>query len=58
MDLVVILLDFADDTWTLTPPMPRWCAEWELRRIGEYGLPYDGKRVTQALLIPREEKVH
>jgi hypothetical protein len=58
MDLVVILFDFDDQTWMVTPPMPRWCAEWELRRIGEYGLPYEGKRVIGALLVPREEKVH
>jgi hypothetical protein len=51
MDTVTILLDFGE-TWTVTPPMPRWCAEWELRRIGEYGMPYDGKRVTGALIVP------
>lgn len=58
MDNVVILLDFADDTWILTPAMPRWVAEWELRRIGEYGMPWEGKRVVQALIISRDANVH
>jgi hypothetical protein len=51
MDTVMILLDFGE-TWTLTECMPRWCAEWELRRIGELGTPYQGKRVTGALIVP------
>lgn len=58
MDNVVILLDFADATWTLTPVMPRWVAEWELRRIGEYGMPWEGRQVIKALIIPRDDHLH
>lgn len=57
-DLVVLLLDFEGDTWEVSDSMPRWVAEWELRRIGEYGMRWKGRRVTGALIVPREEKVH
>ena len=58
IDLVVIDLTFADETFAQTEPMSRWEAEWVLRVIGEFGTPYRGKRVTRALLIPREPIVH
>ncbi len=57
-DLVVIDLTFSDETYGTTEPMTRWEAEWLLRVIGEYGVPYRGKRVICALLIPREPIVH
>ncbi len=51
MDTVMILLDLADETWTLSERMPRWCAEWELRRIGELGMRWHDKRVIGALIV-------
>jgi hypothetical protein len=58
MDLVVILLDLDDETWDVTPAMPRWIAELACYGFGTYAEPWNGRRVTRALLIPREEKVH
>lgn len=58
MDFVVILLDLEDDTFDVTPPMPRWVAEMACYGFGTYAEPWYGKRVVQALLIPREERVH
>ena len=58
MDLVVILLDLEDDTYAVTPPMPRWIAEMACYGFGTYAEPWYGKRVREALLIPREETVH
>lgn len=57
-DLVVILLDLEDGTYAVTPSMPRWIAEMALYGFGTYAEPWYGKRVTRALLIPREERVH
>ena len=58
-DLVVIDYTFSDETAGQSEPMSRWAAEWELWRMVTFDLqPVPGKRVTRALLIPREERVH
>ncbi|MDP9143876.1 MAG: hypothetical protein M3N43_04125 [Actinomycetota bacterium] len=56
-DLVVILLDFDDETWQVTEPMWRWEANYRCWEFAT-GKPYADKRVTRALLIPRELYVH
>jgi len=58
MDQVVILLDLEDGTWDMTQPMPRWVADIVCFVFGHYAEPWNGKRVTGALLIPREDRVH
>jgi hypothetical protein len=59
MDLVVIDCTLNDETYWVSPPMPRWIAENVLLGIGMYGQsPIEGKRVIRAILVPREEKVH
>lgn len=53
-DLVTILLDHDDtEEFSVTPVMSRWEAELLLRTFGEYGLPYRGRRVTRALIVPQ-----
>lgn len=54
MDPVALLLDFTDETWCLTETLSRWEAELVLRCIGEYGLPFRGKSVKEALIVPWE----
>lgn len=59
MDLVVIDYTFTDDTFGHSEPMPRWVAEWELWRMVTFDRqPVAGKRVSEALLVPREARVH
>ena len=52
IDLVTVILDH-DETFTVTPIMSRWEAELLLRVIGEFGTPYQGRRVTGALIVPQ-----
>ena len=59
VDNVVIDLTFHDETFWVSPPMPRWIAENVLMGIGMFGQsPIEGKRVIRALIVPREERVH
>jgi hypothetical protein len=49
-DTVEVVLDFADGTWSVTPPIPRWRAEDLCRDFAE-GVPWvNGLRVTRALI--------
>lgn len=51
-DAVCLDLVFADETWTISIPMPRYVAEHACRDFGE-GWPWiDGRRVVRALIVP------
>lgn len=54
-DNVYIDLTFHDETWGVTPPMPRWVAEFVCNDFA-MGVPYiNGKRVVMALIVPWNE---
>lgn len=53
-DAVYLDLTFADETWCVSPPMPRWVAEAACLDFA-LGVPWiDGRRVVRALLVPWE----
>lgn len=51
-DDVYIDMAFSDETWGLSPPMPRWVAEMACLDFA-LGVPYtNGKTVIVALIVP------
>jgi hypothetical protein len=53
-DPVYFVLEYGDiEQWGLTPPMPRYAAEYLLGDFAA-GVPYEGKRVTRADMVPWE----
>ena len=52
MDPVILLLDFPDETWSLSDPMPRYVAEYVCADFA-HGVPWtDGRHPTGALILP------
>lgn len=52
MDPVYIDLVFADETWGISVPMPRYVAEYVCFDFAN-GVPWiNGKRVVKALIVP------
>jgi len=50
-DAVYLDLEFADETWAVSVPMPRWVAEGACYDFAQ-GTPWiDGRRVIRALLV-------
>jgi hypothetical protein len=55
MDAVYVDMAFEDETWGVSPPMPRWVAEFLCNDFA-MGTPYiNGKRVVVAQIVPWSE---